>query len=96
MKRSKTQKIEQIIYECLKEMKIDKKLKEVDIINHWEEIIGKTIARATDNIYIKNKTLFIHLNSSVVRNELLMIRENLKAALNERAGEEIIENIVLK
>ncbi len=47
-------------------------------------------------IYIKDHVLFIHLNSSVVRNELLMLREELRKKLNEKAGAEVIREIVLR
>jgi len=96
MRRSKTQPLSKIIQEYLKEYNIDKKIKEISIINQWEEIIGKTIARSTKDIFIKNKTLFIYLNSAVVRNELFIIREGIINTINDRAGEEIVQNIVLR
>jgi hypothetical protein len=40
--------------------------------------------------------LYVHLNSSVVRNELLMLREALREKLNKKAGSEVIKDIVLR
>jgi len=40
--------------------------------------------------------LHVHLNSSVVRNELLMLREVLREKLNSKAGSEVIRDIVLR
>ena len=77
-------------------MKIDNKLKEVEILKNWEEIVGKAISRRATRVYIKDGVMFIKLSSSVVRNELLMIRETLRQRLNEEAGEEIVKEIVLK
>ena len=96
MRRSNTQKLQEVIKEYLQQSKIDKKLLEVQLINSWEEIVGKEIARRTDKIYIKNNKLFAHFRSSVVRNELLMHRETIRTRLNEKAGEELIKEIVLK
>ncbi len=96
MRKKNTQKIDEVVKEYLKAFKIDDKLKEVKLIKSWEEVVGKTIARSTNNIYIKNRKLFIKLNSSVIRNELFMLREGLKKALNDKAGEEIIDEIILK
>lgn len=96
MRKSNTQTIAEVIQDYLRELKIDKKLKEISVINQWEDIIGKTIARSTKDIYIKNRTLFIFLRSSVVRNELLIIREGIIKAINDKAGEEIITDIVLR
>ena len=80
----------------LKESKFDRKLAEVDAVTSWESIIGKPIARATTSIYIKNETLFINLNSSIVRNELFMMRNDIIRAVNNHAGRAIVKEIVLK
>ena len=96
MRKSNTQTLGEAIKNYLKALHIDEKINEVRLINSWEEVIGKTIAKATTNIYIKNKTLFVYLNSSVIRNELFMLKEEILKALNEKAGEKIIERIVLK
>ncbi|MDA3954091.1 MAG: DUF721 domain-containing protein [Bacteroidales bacterium] len=96
MRKKNTQKIDEVVKEYLKAFKIDDKLKEVRLIKSWDEIVGKTIARSTNNIYINNRKLFVKLNSSVIRNELFMLRDGLKKALNDKAGEIIIDEIILK
>ena len=96
MRKKNTQKIGDVIQEYLKALKIDDKLKEVNLIKSWDEVVGKTIARSTSEIFIKNRKLFVKLNSSVIRNELFMLREGLKKALNDKAGEELIDEIILK
>jgi predicted nucleic acid-binding Zn ribbon protein len=75
---------------------IDRKLKEVGIIRSWEELMGKLVAERTKNIYIKNKILFIELKSSVLRNELTMMRQAIIDKINEKAGEKMIEKIVIR
>lgn len=80
----------------IKEMHLEGKLNEVSVINSWEETVGKAIASRTTKIYIKDQVLFVFLNSSVVRNELLMLRQALREKLNERAGAEVIKDIVLR
>jgi hypothetical protein len=96
MRRKKTLSLSEAIREYRREMKIDNKLKEVEILNYWEEIAGKAILRRTSRVYIKNGVMFINLSSSVVRSELMMIRETIRERLNEKAGEELIKEIILK
>ena len=96
MRRSKTISLAEAIGDYVREMHLDVKLSEVGVINSWEEIVGKAISSRTSRIYIKDQVLFVHLNSSVVRNELLMLRQTLKDKLNEKAGREVIKDIVLK
>jgi predicted nucleic acid-binding Zn ribbon protein len=96
MRRTEIQSLGSVIQEYLKENKFDKKLAEVEIVSSWESIIGKQIARATSSIFIKDGTLHLHMKSSIVRNELLMMRSDIIRVINQRAGFEIIKAIVLK
>ena len=96
MRRSKTISLAEALKEYITEMNMGGKLSEIGVINSWEEIVGKAISSRTSKIYMKDHVLFVHLNSSVVRNELLMLREVLKAKLNEKAGSEVVKDIVLR
>jgi len=96
MRRKKTMSLVDVLAEYKREMNIEGRLKEVEIINSWEEIAGRAIAVRTKKIYIRNRELVIHLTSSVVRNELMMMKEIIRARINERAGEELVINIILK
>ena len=96
MRRSKTISIAEAVKDYISEMKIGGKLSEAGVINSWEEIVGKAISSRTSKIYFKDHVLFVHLNSSVVRNELLMLRQVLKDKLNEKAGSDVVKDIVLR
>ena len=96
MRRSKTISLAEALNDYIKEMNLGSKLSEVAVINSWEEIVGKAISSRTPKIFIKDHILHVHLNSSVVRNELLMLREALKEQLNKKAGSEVIKDIVLR
>lgn len=96
MRKSNTQKIGEIIDEYLRSSGLIQKLRKARVLNHWEELMGKTIANRTKSIYIKNRTLFVILSSSVLRNELSMMRQEIIDAVNKHAGETIIDNVVLK
>lgn len=80
----------------IKVMNLGGKLNEASVINSWEETVGKAISSRTSKIYIKDKILYVHLKSSVVRNELLMLRQALKEKINQKFGEETIKDIVLR
>jgi predicted nucleic acid-binding Zn ribbon protein len=96
MRRNKTISLAEAIKDYIREMNLEGKLSEIGIINSWEECVGKAISSRTTKIYIKDHILFVHLNSSVVRNELLMLRQALKDKLNEKAGTEVIKDIVFR
>jgi predicted nucleic acid-binding Zn ribbon protein len=96
MRRSKTIPLSEAINDYLREMNLEGKLTELHLIESWENIVGKAISSRTSKVYIKEGILYVHLKSSVVRNELLMLREALKEKLNEKAGSQVIKDIVLK
>lgn len=88
--------LSQVLKEYRSEMNIDNRLKEVSLLNSWEDIAGRAIAKRTTRVIMKEGTLFIYLSSPVVRNELLMVRESLRERLNEEAGEELVKEIILR
>ena len=96
MRRSKTITLAEAIKDFVNEMGLNEKLDETSLIASWEEIVGKAISSRTSKIYIKDQILYVHLNSSVVRNELQMLKEALKNKLNEKAGKRLIKDIVLR
>lgn len=96
MRRSKTLNISEIISSLLKEQGLEDKLHENRLINSWEDLLGRTIAKSTRSLYIKERVLFVHISSSVVKHEVMMIRDDLVKRLNERAGKNVIDKIVLR
>jgi predicted nucleic acid-binding Zn ribbon protein len=96
MRRSKTISLAEAMQDYIKEMNLGDKLREVGIVDSWENTVGRAIASRTTRVYMKDGILYVHLKSSIVRNELMMIREGLREKLNERAGAEVIRDIVFK
>ena len=70
------------------------KFDETSVVAFWPELMGKAIANRTTQIYVSQKKLFIRLESAVIKNELLMVRAGIIQKINERAGTEVITDIV--
>ena len=96
MRRSKTISLAEAMQDYIRELNLGEKLREVSVIESWESMVGKAISSRTSKVYIKDGVLFVHLKSSIVRNELMMLREALREKLNSQAGAEVIREIVLK
>ena len=62
----------------------------------WEQIMGKTIAKYTDNIQIIKHTLFISTQVGPLKNELLYQKDKIIERVNEALGEKIITEVVIK
>lgn len=96
MQRKEIQKIDSLLDQFVKSNKLEKGLAEYRLMKSWKDLLGITIARKTKSMHIRNRKLFVTLHSSVVRNELGMIKDTLIGRLNEAAGMSVIDDIILK
>ncbi|MBQ8501593.1 MAG: DUF721 domain-containing protein [Bacteroides sp.] len=96
MKRNDAQPIGALIHSFLRQESLESPLNERRLINAWPEVLGAHFASYTKGIYIKNQTLFVHLSSSVLRQELMMGRELLVRKLNQHVGAQVITDIVFR
>ena len=96
MRKNNAQSISDVLKSYTRENKLDRKLSELDLIKSWETIMGKTVMRYTGNLYIQNSTLFVETTSPIVRNELLMMKEEIRVRLNEVAGSELVKTIIFR
>ena len=96
MEKNNTQSIADAIRAYLKESRLEKPLKERQLVQSWENLLGKSVARATTRIYLKEGKLFVHLSSSVVKNELFMLQDEILKKLNDAAGEDLVKEIVFR
>ena len=76
--------------ECL-----DSPLNEFRLLEAWPQILGPA-AKYTTDLYIRNQTLYVHLTSAALRQELMMGRELLVRSLNQKVGSMVITNIIFR
>jgi hypothetical protein len=96
MKRTNTQKLGDVLKEFLHEQHLDTKLYEMQLIESWEKVLGATVKKYTAEIYIHNRKLHVKLNSSILKNDLMLSREKLVIALNKQVGIEVISDIIFR
>ena len=96
MKRNDAQSIGQLIRTYLRQESLESPLNERRLVNAWPEVVGPAIASYTDGLFVRNQTLFVHLTSSVLRQELMMGRDLLVRNLNKHVGAQVITNIVFR
>ncbi len=71
-------------------------LNNVKVQKIWEQTMGSNVNSYTKEVNLKNKTLYISLSSSVLRQELLYGRAKIIENLNDHLGREMIEKLVLR
>jgi hypothetical protein len=62
----------------------------------WLEIMGVTIAKYTDKIYIFNQKLFIETNVGPLKNELGFQKIQIIERVNEKMGANTISEVIIK
>ncbi len=96
MERTNTVHISEIIAKLFDNPKFAKEYKKAKILNSWEKILGKQVANSTKDLYIKNRILYVHFSSSIVRNEISMMKQAIIEKLNNIVNEKIIIDIILR
>lgn len=82
-----------LIDKIMKAYQLDHKLKEVEVLARWEELMGRAVAVRTKNISIRNKILYLNLDSSVMREELLHGKTVIIERINTAAQQELITDV---
>lgn len=93
MKKTNEILLKDAISAFLKDNNLDTKLDETRIISAWEGVVGKLISRHTNQMYIKDRILFVRVDSAALREELGYQRSKLVKKLNQAAGVEAIDDI---
>lgn len=94
--RRHPQRIGAILEKTLKKMSLDRKLKEQEIWNVWNSVVGESVSRHAQPDFMKNRILFAKVSSSPWMQQLHYMGKGICEALNERLGTNIVEEIRFK
>lgn len=96
MKRTEPKLAGAIFDELFRSPDIAAKIAEGCLPDTWREVVGEGIAAQTSQIRLQHGTLYVHVQSSVVRSELMMRRSALRDALNARSRVPIVKNVIIR
>jgi hypothetical protein len=82
-----------IVSRIMKAYGLTDKMKAYDLIAAWPELMGPAVAKRTTEIRIENNTLYLKIDSSVMRDELFHGKQIIIARCNTFVGEELIRDI---
>jgi predicted nucleic acid-binding Zn ribbon protein len=92
--RSNDKSLKEAIEQMLQVYKIKRRFDETGIIAAWPQLVGKSVANRTKELFIHDKKLFLRIESSVIKNELVLMRMQIINKINEDAKGILIEDIV--
>ena len=96
MRRTNSESIGDLIRHYLRQQGLESPLNQYRLIQGWAHVMGPIIARYTKDIAIRNQTLYLHISSPAVRQEIIMQRQELTNRLNAYVGAQVINNIIVQ
>lgn len=87
--------LKNLINTFLKKNKLEKGLLNIEVKKAWFDLMNNGIANYTNDVSLRNKTLYIKLSSPALKEELSYGKEKLIKLINEKLEEDVVEKIVL-
>ena len=88
-------KIKNLVDVFLKKNKLEKGLLNIEVEKVWHDLMRNGIANYTNDVSLKNKTLYIKLSSPALKEELSYGKDKLIKLINDRFKETVVEKIIL-
>lgn len=89
------QHIGQAIQKLLKSYHIKSKFDEANLIASWERLVGKVVAKRTKKLHIRNRVLFVELDSPALKNDLLLHKARILEIFQKEFGADVLTEIVV-
>jgi len=84
----------EVLNELLKELGIERKIKDELALSYWAEVTGPYIARVSFAERVENGVLYVKVENSSWKHHLFMIRKEIIRKLNDRLKSDVIKEIV--
>ena len=92
--RSNDKSLKEAIEQMLQVYKLKRKYDETNVIASWPQLVGKSVANRTKELFIHDKKMFLRIASSVIKNELMLMRSQIIEKINNEANGTLIEEII--
>lgn len=96
MRRKEPELLGNLIDSYFEAMGLKPKLDEAKLMSGWNEVVGPLMSRHTSSLSIKDRVLYVKVDSSIVRNELMMMQADIVARLNGKTGASVIDKIIFR
>lgn len=71
------------------------KFDEAQLIASWERLLGKTIAKNTKKLFVKNRVLFVEVSSAPLKHKLNASKTKIKQLFHDEFKMDIVDEIVI-
>ena len=88
--------IQEAMQQFLEKSKLKQRVRALEIKDVWEELMGKTIAKYTDDIQLINHQLVITTSTAPLKQELLFQKEKIRNRINEMFNEHAVKEVIIR
>lgn len=92
-KKRKPEKVDSILKKVLSSLNLGIKMKQYQIWEVWDSVVGEPIARQAQPQQVRNMILWVTVSSSTWMQQLEFMKRQIIDRLNERIGEKVINDI---
>ncbi len=96
MRRDNTKKLNEVITKLMRNPKLEDRLEKLDILEIWEDVIGKNLKQYIQDSIVRKDILEVRLKSSTLRHELSYQKSDIIKKINKRLGKNRLKDIILK
>jgi len=90
---SDTSSIKDAINSMMESYKIKDKFDANRLIGSWGSLMGAPIAKRTEKLFIKDKVLFVKLNSAPLRQELTIAKPKVLEIIHRHFDKELVVDV---
>ncbi|QZE13651.1 DUF721 domain-containing protein [Halosquirtibacter laminarini] len=90
------QPLGEVLKKYLKKSPLQHKLKEVEALEAWQQIMGPNIMERTQKLYMKEGVLHVKLDSSIIKHDVYMMRNHIIRNINEHLKQEVVKEIKIE
>ena len=80
----------------LDDSKLNKGFNDAQIADAWKKAVGEYVAQHTDKLFVRDRTLFVNVSNSILRQELHYKRSQIIYAINGLLKQQAVREIVLR
>ena len=93
MFRKDVKNIRELILRNLRSQGLETPLLQKRLVDAWPTVMGDMVAGYTQEVYIRNQTLWVHLTSPALRADLSMMKQDIVKKLNAAVDSQVIVDI---
>lgn len=88
--------IGQVLQQIVKSARWENRMNAIRITENWEAIMGRTIAKYTDKVMLKDGVLIIYTNIAPLKQELQSGKEQIIERVNEYLKAKAVRSVVIR